>query len=185
MARTYTPYRRMTLPPGILFTVAFFTATLTMAVSAGYMPIDDRSTQDAPNGVMIILRGIASPERPRGQLDDSSAAEYAQRLGYEGEVLDVAADRGHAQVRQALDRIHNDATVTAIYGFSGGGYNAKRIWAELSAAERQRIGKVVVIGAPGVSKADFPGSAEVIVRRDPPAGHMAGPKVLLQSLDPG
>ena len=161
-------------PLGILLTAA-----LTMTVLAGYMPFDGRQ---APNGVMLILRGIASPERPRGQLDDRSAHEYAQRLGYQGEVLDVAAESGSAQVKQALDRIHRDATVTAIYEFSGGGYNAKRIWSELNAVERQRVGKVVVIGSPGVSKDDFPGSADVIIRRDPPAGHMAGPKALLESL---
>ncbi len=84
----------------------------------------------------------------------------------------------------ALDRIRRDDKVTALYGFSGGGYNAKRIWPELNAAERARIGKVTVIGSPGVGKADFPGSAEVVVKQDPPAGHMAGPKVLLESLGP-
>ena len=84
----------------------------------------------------------------------------------------------------ALDRIRRDQKVTAIYGFSGGGYNAKRIWAELNAAERHRIGKVIVIGSPGVSKADFPGSADVLIKHDPPAGHMAGPKALLDSLGP-
>jgi hypothetical protein len=153
-----------------------------MAVLAGYMPFDGRPE---PNGVMLILRGIASPERPHGQLDDRSAREYAQRLGYRGEVLDVAADSGSAQMKQALERIHHDASVTALHGFSGGGYNAKRIWSDLSAAERQHVGKVVVIGSPGVSKADFPGAADVTVRPDPPAGHMAGPKALLESLGPG
>ena len=82
----------------------------------------------------------------------------------------------------ALDRIRGDDKVTAIYGFSGGGYNARRIWSELNAAERERIGKVVVIGAPGVERGDFPVSADVLIRQDPPAGHMAGPKVLLESL---
>jgi hypothetical protein len=42
--------------------------------------------------VMLILRGIANAENPRGQLDDDSALEYARRLGFEGEVLDVAAN---------------------------------------------------------------------------------------------
>ena len=132
---------------------------------------------------MLILRGIASAERPRGQLDDDSALEYARRLGYRGEVLDVAGGSSE-QASMALDRIRRDDKVTALYGFSGGGYNAKRVWTELNAAERARIGKVVVIGSPGVGKADFPGSAEVVVKQDPPAGHMAGPKVLLESLGP-
>jgi hypothetical protein len=39
---------------------------------------------------MLILRGIANAENPRGQLDDDSALEYARRLGFEG--LDVAGN---------------------------------------------------------------------------------------------
>jgi hypothetical protein len=29
---------------------------------------------------MLILRGVASSEKPRGQLDDQAALEYARRL---------------------------------------------------------------------------------------------------------
>ena len=142
----------------------------------------------AGHGVMLILRGIAGPDRPRGQLDDGSAIEYARRLGYQGEVLDIAGNNAGAdnpQVAMALDHIRNNERVTAIYGFSGGGYNIRHIWAHLSAAERKRVGKVVVVGSPGVSKADFPGSADVVIEKDPPAGHMAGPKVLLESVGSG
>lgn len=130
---------------------------------------------------MLILRGIASAEKPRGQLDDKSALEYARRIGYRGEVLDVAGGSSE-QARMAIERIRGDENVRAIYGFSGGGYTAKRIWSELKPDERRRIGIVVVIGAPGVAKADFPGSAEVVIKQDPPGGHMAGPKALLESL---
>jgi hypothetical protein len=42
-----------------------------------------------------------------------------------------------------------------------------------------------VIGSPGVEADDFPGNADVLIKQDPPAGHMAGPKALLESLDPG
>jgi hypothetical protein len=42
----------------------------------------------------------------------------------------------------------------------------------------------VVLGSPGVQADDFPGTTDVVIKRDPPAGHLAGPKVLLQSLDP-
>ena len=133
---------------------------------------------------MLILRGIASPENPRGQLDDQSALEYAQRVGFRGEVLDVAGDAGadSAQVRMALDRIRRDETVAAIYGFSGGGYNTRLIWSELTIEERGRIRTVVVIGSPGITNGDFTGGHDVIIKPDPPEGHMAGPKVLLESL---
>jgi hypothetical protein len=81
----------------------------------------------------------------------------------------------------ALDRIRGNETVAAIYGFSGGGYNARTIWEELTAAERQRIRKVVVIGSPRVAKADFAGASNVLIKPDPPEGQMAGPKSLLES----
>jgi hypothetical protein len=40
-----------------------------------------------------------------------------------------------------------------------------------------------VIGSPGVAKSDFPGSVDVLIKADPPEGHMAGPRILLESLD--
>jgi hypothetical protein len=162
----------------------FLTAAIAIAVVVGgYRPFD--GSQPASGDVMLILRGIANAENPRGQLDDDAAREYALRLGYRGEVLDVAGDADGPQAKTALDRIHRDDKVTAIYGFSGGGYNARRVWSQLNAEERQRIGKVVVIGAPGVNKSDFPGSTDVLIKQDPPDGHMAGPRTLLESLDPG
>ena len=88
------------------------------------------------------------------------------------------------QVIMALDRIRSDETVTAIYGFSGGGYSARLIWKELSAAERARIRKVIVIGSPQITEADFSGSSDVLILADPPEGHMAGPNILLELLDP-
>jgi hypothetical protein len=165
--------------PALILTAA---VAIAVVVSA-YRPYD--GAHRTSNGVMLILRGIANAQHPHGQLDDEAAREYARRLGYRGEVLDVAGDADGPQAKIALDRIHHDNKVTAIYGFSGGGYNARRIWSHLNAQERHRIGKVVVIGSPGVSKSDFPGSADVLVKQDPPAGHMAGPRTLLHSLDPG
>ena len=161
----------------------FLTAAIAIAVIVGgYRPFEGLRASD---DVMLILRGIANAENPHGQLDDDAAREYARRLGYRGEVLDVAGDADGPQAKTTLDRIRQDDKVTAIYGFSGGGYNARRVWSQLNAEERQRIGKVVVIGAPGVNKSDFPGSDDVLIRQDPPAGHMAGPRVLVDSLDPG
>jgi hypothetical protein len=167
----------------ILVAIFVLTAIVVTAVAMRHRPVDAASVQTG--AVMLILRGIASADQPRGQLDDASALEYAQRHGYRGEVLDVAGNTGagNRQVRMALDRIRRDDTVTALYGFSGGGYNARQIWRQLNAAERERIDKVIVVGSPGVGEGDFPGSDEVIVERDPPEGHMAGPKVLLESVD--
>lgn len=140
--------------------------------------------------VMLILRGIANGAHPRGQLDDASALEYARRVGYVGEVLNVAGATGRysTQVERALIRIRqlDLPLVGALYGFSGGGYNARHIWARLNSIERARIRKVVVLGAsdPGVATkpSDFPGCADLTIRGNPPAGHLAGPKALLDSL---
>jgi hypothetical protein len=133
----------------------------------------------APGDKMIILRGVAGDNAPRGQLDDSAALAYARRHGYSGEVLDVAADNG-PQVKLALERIRSDRRVRALYGFSGGGFNIVQIWNQLKPEERQRISKIVVVGAPGISKASFPGVSDVTVKEDPPEGHMEGPRVLLE-----
>jgi hypothetical protein len=177
--RIKRPGARTAIPAALLVAAALAVAV----VVSGYRPFD--GTHRASGGDMLILRGIANAENPRGQLDDEAAREYARRLGYRGEVLDVAGDADGPQAKIALDRIRHDDKVKAIYGFSGGGYNTRRIWSQLNAGERQRIGKVVVIGSPGVNKSDFPGSADVLIRQDPPAGHLAGPRALLNSLDPG
>lgn len=140
--------------------------------------------QPPAGSVMLILRGVANSEKPRGLLDDRAALEYARRLGFRGEVLDVAGNPGanSAQVQLARERIREDQSIRAIYGFSGGGYNARLIWAQLSTPERDRIRKVVVVGSPGVQESDFVGVSDVVIKPDPPEGHMAGPKALLESL---
>jgi len=143
-----------------------------------------QSNQPAHEEVMLILRGLSSSANPQGQLDDQSALEYAHRVGFRGEVLDVAADTTgeNAQVRQALERIRREKNIAALYGFSGGGYNARLIWAELSGPERNRIRKVVIVGSPGIEESHFAGSTEVIIKSDPPEGHLSGPKSLLGDL---
>ncbi len=155
---------------------------VTGAIALAVMGIWARHAPEHSAPVMIVLRGIADPDHPRGQLDDQSALVYARRTGFKGEVLDVAGNTGpeSEQVKMALDRIRRDQTVAAIYGFSGGGYNARTIWKELTAAERQRIRKLVVIGSPGVAKSDFAEASDVLIKSDPPEGHMAGPKALLE-----
>jgi hypothetical protein len=173
------PGRNTPITRAVISLALLLTAVVAFAVVvAGYAPF---RAHGVSGEVMLILRGVANSEHPRGQLDDESALEYARRLGYRGEVLDVAGGNG-AQVKMALERIRRDDEVTALYGFSGGGYSTQRIWPQLDADERARIGKIVVIGSPGVDEDDFPGSPDVVIKQDPPAGHMAGPKALLESL---
>jgi len=173
-------YRRIAF--ALALTLLLLAGTITFAMAS--FQLVAASGQRPPNAVMLILRGIASAEAPRGQLDDDSALKYARRVGYHGEVLDVASNStvNGAQVTMAIDRIRHDEKVRAIYGFSGGGYNARRIYARLNRAERRRIRKIIVVGSPGVTKTDFPEIPDVLVKDDPPAGHMAGPKALLDSL---
>ena len=157
---------------------------VTGAIALAAIGIWARYAPEHPTPVMLVLRGIANADHPRGQLDDQSALAYARRIGFKGEVLDVAGSTGPGseQVKVALDHIRRDERVAGIYGFSGGGYNARAIWKELSFPERQRIRKVVVIGSPGVAKADFAEASDVLIKPDPPEGHLAGPKALLESL---
>jgi hypothetical protein len=142
--------------------------------------------QPTSEQVMLILRGVANSHNPRGQLDDWSALDYARRAGFRGEVLDVAGNPSSdsEQVRIAIELIRHNESISAIYGFSGGGYNARVIWQQLTPTERNRIRTVVVVGSPGVEQSDFAGTSEVVIKPDPPEGHMAGPKSLLQSLGP-
>ena len=172
--------------------------TEPVAVAVANIPANDAGSGDlkpaAPaalateqhtfDEVMLILRGVANSANPRGQLDDRAALEYARRMGYRGEVLNVAGNtaRESAQARLGLERIRRDQTITAIYAFSGGGYNARLMWEELNRAERDRIRKVVVIGSPGLHRSDFAGASEVVIKPDPPEGHLAGPRALLESL---
>lgn len=137
---------------------------------------------------MLILRGIAGHyagrDWPRGALDEPSALEYARRKGYVGQVLDVAGATGpnSAQTRMALAEFHRDPTVTALYGFSGGGYNVLHIIKAMAPAERTRLRLVVVLGAPKNSPMLYKGPWELVYRRDPPGGHMDGPRALLATL---
>ena len=139
---------------GVLVLVA---TLVTAAITLAAFRTSELSTPEEPppRQVMLILRGIANSENPRGLLDDGSALEYARRVGFQGEVLDVAGDAGAKtpQVKMALERIRRDEAISAIYGFSGGGYNTRLIWGELTPGERGRIRKLVVVGSPGVTEA--------------------------------
>ena len=138
---------------------------------------------------MLILRGIAGHyagrDWPRGALDEPSALEYARRRGYVGRVLDVAGATGpnSQQTRMALAEFRRDGAVAALYGFSGGGYNVLHIINALTDTERARLRLVVVLGAPRNPSALYRGPWELVYRRDPPGGHMDGPRALLATWD--
>jgi hypothetical protein len=76
----------------------------------------------------------------------------------------------------------SDPSITALYGFSGGGYNVRWILQALTADEKKRIHLVVVLGAPKNDPSLYRGMWELVYRLDPPAGHMAGPKALVDSV---
>jgi hypothetical protein len=135
---------------------------------------------------MLILRGIAGHFAgqiyPHGALDEPAALDYAKRRGYLGRVLDASgeAHKDSPQVVQALAAIRRDQSISALYGFSGGGYNAAFILEDLTDAERDRIKLVIVLGAPKNSPDLYKGPRELVYRSDP--GHMSGPRALLREL---
>ena len=73
----------------------------------------------------------------------------------------------------ALQAIRSDHSIQAIYGFSGGGYNARHVLDLLTDDEKERIRLVVVLGAPGNAPGVYHGPWELVYRLDP--GHMDGP----------
>ena len=102
---------------------------------------------------MLILWGIAGNfagrDWPHGALDEPSALAYAQRTGYIGKVLDVPGKTGaKSKTLLTLREFRQDQSVQAFYGFSGGGYNLRHIVRALTANEKTRIRKLVVLGAP-------------------------------------
>ncbi len=55
------------------------------------------------------------------------------------------------------------------------------VWNRLKPEERARVKRLVIVGAPGIMEATFPGAAEVVIQPDPPEGHMEAPRALLNS----
>jgi hypothetical protein len=137
-------------------------------------------------GGELILRGLAGHFAgqiyPHSALDEPAALDYAKRRGYLGRVLDVSgeAHKDSPQVVEALAAIRHDQSISALYGFSGGGYNAAYILEDLTDAERDRIKLVIVIGAPKNSPDLYKGPWELVYRSDP--SHMSGPRALLGEL---
>ena len=93
---------------------------------------------------MLILRGIsgfyAGKNWPRGALYEQPALDYASRRGFEGQVLDISGEayKGSPQAKLALAEYRCDTTITALYGFSGGGYNLYHVIQGMTKDERDR-----------------------------------------------
>ena len=145
-------------------------------------------------GTMLILRGITNlkvwPQYPNGALDETSALQYASNRGYTGRVLNVSGETGDKskQTNMALREIQNDSSITALYGFSGGGYNVYHILNRLTHEQRGRLELVVVIGveadklsADALNSKRYNADWELVYRNDPPPPmtHIDGPRALL------
>ena len=143
---------------------------------------------------MLILRGITNlkvwPQYPNGALDETSALQYASNRGYTGRVLNVSGETGDKskQTNMALQEIQNDSSITALYGFSGGGYNVYHILNRLTQELRGRLELVVVIGveasklsADALNPKRYNAHWELVYRNDPPPPltHIDGPRALL------
>jgi len=119
------------------------------------------------NRTMVIMRGNATTDTtmypdetgktiawPLGALHVQAAKDYAGILGYDALVLDVPGQpqsQQSPQAKAAWGTFLKDQSVTAFYGFSGGGYNLKHVLDYLlahSPEELYRIDRVVVFGAP-------------------------------------
>lgn len=125
---------------------------------------------------MLILRGNSTavgayPDEqgnkiawPIGALHVEAASEFARRRGYEPVVLDVPGQpqsEHSPQAKAAMKKFLEDQTVTAFYGFSGGGYNLKHILNHLASNAPEalhRIDLIVVLGAPGQPKSAYDSS---------------------------
>ena len=138
---------------------------------------------------MLIMRGVAGVydgrHWPRGAMHEGPALEYAKRRGYDGKVLDISgeAQAGSPQSKLALKEYRRDSTITALYGFSGGGYNIYHVIHGMKKDEKDRLQLVIVLGAPKMKASAVQGSWELVYRVDPPGGHMDGPRALLAELD--
>lgn len=144
-------------------------------------------------GTMLILRGKAGHydgrDWPRGALYEQPALHYAKKRGYVGRVLDIRGDptgESSPQTGSALTEFDKDPTITALYGFSAGGYNVFHVLTRLKQEYRDRLELVVVLGAPDrkehwYTSKNFKANWKLVYRTDPPeakGGHMGGPQAL-------
>ncbi len=164
---------------------------------------------------MLILRGNSGPYEDeegkthnydKGALHEEPAKDLATRKGYRPQVLDVSGDakppardappgkdgKKHGtrydspQTLLALKTFRDDKSITALYGFSGGGYNLWWILSKMTPDERSRVKLVVVVGVDTdkprseYDQSKFPGANwDVIYRPNHPKNHMFEPEALL------
>ncbi len=136
---------------------------------------NENTQNPTSKGTMLILRGI------KNLLHETPALAYAKKMGYVGEVLQASGENGpnSDQANKAIARIQKD-DVTALYGFSGGGYNCRHIWNRLNAAHKAKIQRIVVLGSPGVQYNYFKGCPEIIIFNNDQVAHMDQPDYFLK-----
>src|SRR6266446_7785048 len=107
-----------------------------------------------------------------------------RRLGKDGKKHGTRYDS--PQTVLALKTFRDDTSITAFYGFSGGGYNLWWILSKLTPDERKRIELVVVVGVDtdkpqaDYDKSKFAGADwDLIYRPNHPRNHMFEPEALL------
>ena len=100
---------------------------------------------------------------------------------FRGEVLDVAGNNGveSPQVKAAFNHVFTTMKATKhSMAFPAEGIISGMSDYESSWAERERIANKVMIRVNSMEKTDFAESKDVVIKGDPPSGHMAGPKAL-------
>jgi hypothetical protein len=160
---------------------------------------------------MLILRGNSGSYQDeqgkahyyaKGALHEGPAKDLATRRGYTPQVLDVSGDatppppgsppdtpgtrNDSPQTIKALQAFRRDKSITAFYGFSGGGYNVWQILKQMTPDECRRVDLVVVVGVDTDKPASeydqskfIGGDWELIYRPNHPKNHMFEPEALL------
>ena len=147
-----------------------------------------------------------------GAAKDFAMRKSATRKSYTPKVLDVSGDakppardappgkdgkqhgtrQDSPQTVLALAAFRDDDSITAFYGFSGGGYNLWWILKKMTPEERSCVELVVVVGVDNdrprseYEASKFPGGKwDLIYRPNPPKGHMFEPEALLAETSGG
>jgi hypothetical protein len=152
--------------------------------------------QDEPPKKMLILRGTAGEHEdetgrirdyPEGALHVEAAKEYARRKGFVPVVLDLPGEAGNhkasKQTMRAIEMICGDKSITALYGFSGGGYSIFWIIRRMDGADLNHLELIVVLGVETrhASRSSYEASTfkdpkkrwALVYMNDPPKNHPA------------
>jgi hypothetical protein len=166
---------------------------------------------DWSGDIMIIMRGNSDPSGKlkykdengnpakweKGALHVQPAKDYAILMGFKPKVLAARGDNTDSDhnraksegTQMALEcfRLHN--SITAFYGFSGGGFNLWHILHLMSKAERNRVKLAAVVGVDvtgkwATSESDyrFEGGPQVVdfMGNSPDIDHMFLPEEFLK-----